>query len=77
MKTLPRFVSLLAACLVCQPFGLDAAEPAKPNIIVILVDDMAWALRAHVEPAPDGARRADEAKPKSDRKGTKKGKNTL
>ncbi len=42
MKTLLRFVSLLAVCLVCPSFGLDAAETAKPNIIVILVDDMGF-----------------------------------
>ena len=42
MKTCCRFVFLWAVCLVCQSFALSAAETAKPNIVVILVDDMGF-----------------------------------
>ena len=42
MKISCRFVFLWAVCLACQSLALNAAETAKPNIVVILVDDMGF-----------------------------------
>ncbi len=39
---------LLTALLCCSPFSrvpssLQAAEPTRPNIIMVFIDDMGWA----------------------------------
>jgi hypothetical protein len=41
MSSLPKFAAALAAAVLAAAYS-NAAEPAKPNILIVLCDDMGF-----------------------------------